>query len=71
MNASHLKPLKIPRFRIKWLGNVCSHIDQKKDQAEMMDSKFTMKTADGDISIDPQLLLQRLVIAGTHAENAL
>ena len=34
-----------------------------------MDSKFTMKTANGDIKIDLQLLFQRLVIAGTQAEK--
>ena len=28
-----------------------------------------MKTADGDINIDPQLLFQRLVIPGTHAKK--
>ena len=35
----------------------------------MMDTNFTMKTADGEINIDPQLLCQRLVIAGTRAEK--
>ena len=47
--------------------NVCSNIhSEKKDQVATMDTKFTMKTADGDINIDPQLLFQRLVIAGTY-----
>lgn len=46
---------------------VLAYTFRKKDQAATMDTKFTMKTADGDINIDPQLLFQRLVIAGTHA----
>lgn len=40
---------------------------KKKDQAVTMESKSAMKTPDGDINIDPQLLFQRLVIAGTEA----
>ena len=39
---------------------MCAHIF-------FQNTKFTTKTADGDINIDPQLLFQRLVIAGTHA----
>jgi len=35
----------------------------------MMDTKFTMKTTDGDINIDLYLLCQRIVIAGTHTEK--
>jgi len=34
-----------------------------------MDTKFTMKTAYGDINIDRQLLFQRLLLAGTNAEK--
>ena len=45
---------------------VLKYTFRKKDQVATMDTKFTMKTADGDINIDPQLLFQRLVIAGTH-----
>lgn len=47
--------------------HVLSYTFRKKDQVETMDTKFTMKTANGDINIDPQLLFQRLVIAGTNA----
>jgi 5'-3' exonuclease len=39
---------------------------KKKGQAITMDSESAMKTPDGDINIDPQLLFQRLVIAGTE-----
>ena len=39
---------------------------KKKDQAITMDSESAIKTPDGDINIDPQLLFQRLVIAGTE-----
>lgn len=43
---------------------------KKKSQAVLMDSKSTLKLNDEEtVKIDPQLLFQRLVIAGTQAEQ--
>jgi len=36
-----------------------------------MGTKLTMKTADGDIKFDSQVLLKRLVIDGTHVDKFL
>ena len=41
---------------------VLKYTFSKREQVATMDTKFTMKTADGDINMDPQLLFQRLVI---------
>ncbi|KAL5016490.1 hypothetical protein ScPMuIL_006079, partial [Solemya velum] len=46
---------------------VLTYTFKKKEQAATMDTKYTMKTSNGDINNDPQLLFQRLVIAGNHA----
>ena len=56
-------------FEIKGKHNVTEYTLKKKDQAVTMDAKSTVKIHNENVQVNPQLLFQCLVTAGTRYDE--